>query len=98
MYGTPDANSLYLLKYYFTQYPEDASKVILSIKSAYDPVTAAPQGQPAQIREAVDKCLRVLDGTKTIDVFQMARMDPKVLIELSVGALAGLVTKVRSGA
>ena len=32
-YGTPSANSLHLLNRYFTKYPEDADKVVLSIKS-----------------------------------------------------------------
>lgn len=31
-YGPPDANSLQLLNYYFTKYPEDKNKVVLNIK------------------------------------------------------------------
>lgn len=34
-YGTPELNSLTLLKNYFTKYPEDADKVVLSIKGAF---------------------------------------------------------------
>lgn len=33
-YGTPEHNSLTLLNKYFTKYPEDAAKVVLSIKGA----------------------------------------------------------------
>ncbi|KAK7932657.1 Aldo/keto reductase [Apiospora marii] len=35
-YGPPHAHSLHLLKYYFTKYPEDAPRVVLSLKGAYD--------------------------------------------------------------
>lgn len=97
IYGTPECNSLHLAKYYFTQYPEDASRVVLSIKGAYDVATHTPRGQPAQIRAAVDECLRVLDGSKTLDVFEMARVDPTVPIEESVGALAALVDEGKIG-
>jgi hypothetical protein len=44
-YGTPQANSLHLIKHYFEQYPEDANKVVLSIKGAYHP-KGRPQRQP----------------------------------------------------
>jgi uncharacterized protein with von Willebrand factor type A (vWA) domain len=40
-YGTPPANSLHLVKYYFEKHPEDASKVVLSIKGAFDAKTGA---------------------------------------------------------
>lgn len=96
-YGTPDNNSLHLVKYYFTQYPEDADKVVLSIKGAFDPITKEPTGAPEQIRASVDECLRVLDGCKTIDIFEMARVDPKVPIETSVQTLADLVSEGKIG-
>lgn len=97
-YGTPDNNSLHLLKYYFTKYPEDASKVTLSIKGAYDAATMTPTGAPAAIRASVEHALQVLNGCKSIDVFEMARVDPKVPIEESVGALAALVAEGKIGA
>ncbi|KAF3771273.1 hypothetical protein M406DRAFT_59980 [Cryphonectria parasitica EP155] len=96
-YGSPDHNSLHLLKYYFSQYPEDADKVVLSIKGAYDMSTFTPTGSPEAIRAAVDTALRVLDGCKKIDVFQMGRVDPKVPIEESVGTLAALVSEGKIG-
>lgn len=34
-YGPPDANSLQLLKHYFTMYPEDRDRVYLSMKGAF---------------------------------------------------------------
>jgi pyridoxine 4-dehydrogenase len=48
-YGPPYANSLHLLKYYFDTYPEDADKVVLSIKGVYDPKTHTPDCSPEGI-------------------------------------------------
>ena len=89
-YGTPQANSLHLIKHYFEHYPEDANKVVLSIKGAYDMKTG-PQGTPEAIRASVEAAVKVLAGTKTIDIFACARRDPNVPIETSVKALAELV-------
>ncbi|KAI8957486.1 Aldo/keto reductase [Daldinia sp. FL1419] len=95
-YGTPEANSLHLVKYYFEQYPEDASKVVLSIKGAFGAKTG-PDGSPEGIRASVEEALKVLGGTKTIDVFECARVDPKVPIETSIKALSELVKEGKIG-
>ncbi|KAK3685137.1 pyridoxine 4-dehydrogenase [Podospora appendiculata] len=92
-YGTREANSLHLIKYYFDQHPEDADRVVLSIKGAYDASTHTPDGSPAGIRAAVAEAQRILDGAKTIDVFECARVDPRVPIETSVAALGALVAE-----
>ncbi|KAF9877448.1 pyridoxal reductase [Colletotrichum karsti] len=96
-YGTPTANSLHLLKHYFEQYPEDASKVVLSIKGAYDAKTHTPDCSPEGIRASVEEAVRVLDGVKKIDVFECARVDPKVPIETSIQTLAELVKEGKIG-
>ena len=57
-YGTSRANSLHLLKYYFEKYPEDASKVVLSIKGAFDAKTG-PDGGPEGIRASVEEAVRI---------------------------------------
>ncbi|KAH8745042.1 NADP-dependent oxidoreductase domain-containing protein [Hyaloscypha finlandica] len=80
-YGPPNANSLQLLKHYFTQYPEDASRV----------------ASPEHLRASVDECLAVLDGVKSIDLFEPARIDPKVPVETSVKALVELVKAGKIG-
>jgi pyridoxine 4-dehydrogenase len=95
-YGTAEANSLHLIKYYFEQYPEDASKVVLSIKGAFD-IKKGPTGTPEGIRASVQGAVEVLAGTKTIDVFECARVDPDVPIETSVKALAELVKEGKIG-
>jgi pyridoxine 4-dehydrogenase len=89
-YGTPEANSLHLLRYYFEKYPEDADKVVLSIKGAFSP-QKGPDGSPEALRASVESAVTVLGRIKTIDVFEMARVDPNVSIETSVQALAELV-------
>ncbi|KAI1406816.1 Aldo/keto reductase [Hypoxylon sp. FL1857] len=95
-YGTPEANSLHLVKYYFEKHPGDASKVVLSIKGALNH-RKEPDGSPEGIRASVKEALAVLGGTKTIDVFECARVDPKVPIETSVKALAELVKEGKIG-
>ncbi|KAI5861231.1 NADP-dependent oxidoreductase domain-containing protein [Durotheca rogersii] len=96
-YGPPDANSLHLLKHYFAKYPEDASRVFLSVKGAYDGATQVPDGSPAGIRAAVDDALRVLAGAKAIDLFECARVDPRVPVETSVRTLAELIREGKIG-
>lgn len=66
LYGTPDYNSLHLLNKYFTQYPEKASQVVLSIKGGLKVGALVPDGSEANIRRSVDECLRLLDGKKSI--------------------------------
>ncbi|KAI0003939.1 NADP-dependent oxidoreductase domain-containing protein [Xylariaceae sp. FL0662B] len=96
-YGPPDANSLHLLKYYFTKYPGDASRVVLSVKGAYNGANQTPDCSPEGIKTAVDEALRVLDGLKSIDLFECARVDPKVPIETSVRALVQLIKEGKIG-
>ncbi|KAB5566030.1 NADP-dependent oxidoreductase domain-containing protein [Coniochaeta sp. 2T2.1] len=95
-YGTPTANSLHLIKHYFEQYPEDVDKVCLSIKGAFD-MKNGPDGSPEGISASVDYALEVLGGVKTIDVFELARVDPRVPVETSVQTLADLVKEGKVG-
>jgi pyridoxine 4-dehydrogenase len=94
-YGTPTSNSLHLLKYYFTAYPEDSDKVILSIKGAFN--MAGPDSSPANLRSSVDNCLEVLDGQVFLDIFSPARVDPKIPIEETVRVLAEYIKAGRIG-
>ncbi|KAI9851821.1 MAG: Pyridoxine 4-dehydrogenase [Thelocarpon superellum] len=91
LYGTPEYNSLHLLHAYFTKYPADAEKVVLSIKGGLKPGALAPDGSEQNVRRSVDECLRVLDGTKFIDIFECARVDPKVPLETNIEVLASYV-------
>ena len=87
-YGTPEANSLHLLNRYFSAYPEDADKVVLSVKSGLvDRRTMRMDCSAAGLRQSIDKALTILDGKKIINIFGIARIDPDVPVEESVRAL-----------
>jgi pyridoxine 4-dehydrogenase len=90
-YGPPQSNSLHLLNAYFTKYPEDADKVVLSIKGGFVPGSWSPSGDRAGVTRSIENCLKVLDGKKKIDIFECARVDPKVPIEETIGYLAEFV-------
>ncbi|KAI1855494.1 hypothetical protein JX265_004577 [Neoarthrinium moseri] len=85
-YGTPEYNSLHLLERYFEKYPEDADKVVLSIKGGVD-TKIMPDGSPENIRRSVDNCLKLLKGRKKLDIFECARRDPKTPLEVTFGIL-----------
>ena len=95
-YGPPTANSLQLLNHYFTQYPEDKDKVVLSIKGCFA-MTTGPDGSTEGVKKSIDNCLNILDGKKFIDVFKCARVDPKVPIEESIAAIASYVKAGKIG-
>ena len=97
-YGTPEYNSLHLLRDYFTEYPENAARIVLSIKGA---VTAQkfPDGSPTFVRESVKNCLKILPPSlKKIDIFQCARVDPNTPIETTMYELKKLVEEGKIGA
>ncbi|RDW58223.1 hypothetical protein BP6252_13634 [Coleophoma cylindrospora] len=97
-YGTPDHNSLHLMNRYFTKYPEDADKVVLSIKGGVVSIaTYQVDASPEFMRTQVDSANKILDGKKTIDLFGPARVDPNVPIERTVEELAQLVKEGKIG-
>ncbi|KAK4156916.1 NADP-dependent oxidoreductase domain-containing protein [Chaetomidium leptoderma] len=78
-YGTPECNSMTLLEAYFAQYPEDADKVVLSIKGGFGP--HGPDGSPEGTRRSIDNVIKQLNGRKKLDIFECARRDPSVPME-----------------
>ncbi|KAJ5646474.1 aldo/keto reductase [Penicillium lividum] len=97
-YGTPESNSLHLMNRYFTRYPEDAEKVVLTIKSGIvDMRTFQMDGSPAAVRNFVDRANKILDGKKKIDIFGCGRVDKNTPIEETVGCLAELVSEGKIG-
>lgn len=60
IYGDSYNNSLHLLNRYFTANPEDADKVILSVKSSPPRWGMTTSGIEDDIRRSVDECLEVL--------------------------------------
>ena len=100
LYGTPDRNSLHLLKDYFESRPKGtADRIVLSIKGGLKPGQLAPDGSEENIRRSVRDSLAGLGGTKTkIDVFECARIDPAVGVESTVKSLKKLVDEGLIGA
>ncbi|KAI5369317.1 Putative NADP-dependent oxidoreductase domain-containing protein [Septoria linicola] len=84
LYGTPERNSLHLLNEYFTKYPEDAKKVVISIKGGLVPGAMKPDGSEKNTRRSIEECLRVLDGKKKLDLWEAARVDPETPIEITI--------------
>ncbi len=76
-YGPDDANSLVLLEKYFAKYPEDAGKVVLSIKggSAKPCKTLSFDSSRENVRRSVNDCAAQLQGRKKMDLFEVARHD-----------------------
>ena len=97
-YGTPDRNSLHLLRDYFTARPEAASKVVLSIKGGLN-AQRIPDGSEEFVRKSVEQCIAILPPhLKKIDIFECARVDPKTPIEATMQALRKLVEEGKIGA
>lgn len=95
--GTSEANSLHLLNRYFTKYPEDADKVVISVKGGTVPGKLMVDNSAKNIRRSIDECLRVLDGKKFLDIFEPARQDPKVPLEETMGTMAQYVKEGKLG-
>ncbi|KAK4251184.1 NADP-dependent oxidoreductase domain-containing protein [Corynascus novoguineensis] len=91
IYGTPDNNSMTLLDAYFAKYPEDADRVVLSIKGGYGP--HGPDGSPEGIRRSIDNVLKQLNGRKKLDIFECARRDPTVPMEATFSAMQEYIDK-----
>lgn len=96
-YGlSPDANSLTLLKKYYTEYPEDADKVVLNIKGALQP-GLIPNGSPEFVRHSVERCVEMLGGKGKIDMFECGRRDPNTPLETTLATLEELVKEGKIG-
>ena len=94
-YGTAAANSLHLLNHYFTKYPEDSKKVVLSMKGCL--YNAAPDNSQEGVKKSVEECLRVLDNKVFLDIFLPARIDPNVQVEDTVRTLASYIKAGKIG-
>ncbi|RMZ79774.1 hypothetical protein DV738_g3203, partial [Chaetothyriales sp. CBS 135597] len=91
MYGSIDRHSGHLLAEYFRKYPEDADKIVLSIKGGLEKDRLVPNGTETNIRRSVNDVLATLEGTNVkIDIFESARVDHNVPVEDSVRVLKTL--------
>lgn len=82
-YGPPEYNSLVLLERYFEKYPEDADKVVLSIKGGVNPKTHRTDGTAENTRRTLDDSIAQLKGRKKIDLFEFGRRDQDVPMEVT---------------
>ncbi|RPD62073.1 aldo/keto reductase [Lentinus tigrinus ALCF2SS1-6] len=82
--------NLELLARFFEKYPDYAGKTFLSVKGGLGGFGGPDRFRDA-VRNAVDKCNAALRGTKAIDLFQPARLDPAVSVEDIVRALVELL-------
>ncbi|KZT67696.1 Aldo/keto reductase [Daedalea quercina L-15889] len=83
--------NLELIARFFEKYPDYADRAFLSVKGGMAPKGLAPDSSPENLRRSVDNINAALRGTKKMDLFECARVDPKVPIEESVKTLAGLI-------
>lgn len=97
LYGSPERNSLHLLNEYFTKYPEDADKVVLSIKGGTIPNQLVPDSGRSNVKRSIDECLKLLDGKKFLDLFECARYDGKTPLEETIGTIAEYVKAGKVG-
>jgi len=74
-----------LLERYFAKYPQDADQVVLSIKGGLKDMH--PDGSPENIRKSMENCLKLLRGRKSIDIFEMARVDKNTPLEVTLKTL-----------
>ncbi|KAI8993766.1 aldo/keto reductase [Trametes punicea] len=85
--------NLEMLARFFAKYPAYADRVFLSVKGANRPGVTEFQVDcsPNNLKRSVDEVLRILGGTKRLDLFQPARIDPRYSVEDTVKTLAEFV-------
>ncbi|MCJ1386177.1 Pyridoxine 4-dehydrogenase [Xylographa soralifera] len=89
-YGSTAVNSLALLKKYFTEYPEDADKVVLNIKGALRP-GCIPDGSPHFVRQSMERCRGWISGTAKIEMLQCRGRDLNTPLESTLATLEELM-------
>ncbi|OAX43581.1 Aldo/keto reductase [Rhizopogon vinicolor AM-OR11-026] len=76
---------------FFEKYPDYADKIFLSVKGGLKPGgSTEPDCSPAGVRRSVELINEKLRGTKRLDLYECARIDPKVPLEESIRALVEL--------
>ncbi|KAG2157369.1 NADP-dependent oxidoreductase domain-containing protein [Suillus clintonianus] len=83
--------NLEMIARFFEKYPDYVDKTFLSVKGGLKPGLAPlPDGSPANLRRSVELINEKLRGTKRLDLFQSARVDPNVSLEESIRTLVEL--------
>jgi len=74
-----ELTNIELIARFFAKYPQLAENVFLSVKGGVQP-NWEPDASPEFLRRDVDNVLKALDGKKKLDMFECARVDPKVYV------------------
>ncbi|KAI6117684.1 NADP-dependent oxidoreductase domain-containing protein [Pisolithus croceorrhizus] len=82
--------NLEMIARFFEMYPSYAERAFLSVKGGLVPKSLRPDCSPANLRRSVETINGKLRGTKRLDLFESARVDPNVPIEVSIAALVEL--------
>lgn len=83
--------NLKLLARFFEKYPGYADRTFLSVKGGGIPGQLVADGSRKNLRRSVDAILKALRGTKKLDLFEPARLDPNYEIEQYAGPLNEMV-------
>ncbi|KIJ16831.1 hypothetical protein PAXINDRAFT_168286 [Paxillus involutus ATCC 200175] len=75
---------------FFEKYPEYVDRTFLSVKGGVNLDVMEPDGSSESLSQSVNKINEKLRGTKRLDLFQSARVDPNVPVEVSIRALVNL--------
>jgi len=91
--------NLQLINRYFTKYPEDSGKVVLSVKGGVEQGPGGPilRGDREGVQHSVDNVLRILDGKVKLGIFECARVDTSVPLEETISTLAEYVRAGKIG-
>jgi len=91
-YGiNPRTANLALVNRFFIKYPEYADRAFLSVKGGTREDSLEADASEANLRRSVDTINQHLGGAKRMDLFECARVDPKIPIEEVITTLAKLV-------
>ncbi|UNI15592.1 Pyridoxine 4-dehydrogenase [Purpureocillium takamizusanense] len=93
-YGTPEENSLSMLRRYLAAHPEDADRIVLNVKGGLGP-DMSPAGSRKDVAKSLDNVLRMLGPQGRIAQFEVGRKDPNVDYEEET--LATIDEYVKSG-
>ncbi|CAL1704362.1 unnamed protein product [Somion occarium] len=85
--------SLELLSRFFEKHPEYADRTFLSVKGGSLPQAFGIDNSPENLRRSVNAVNAALRGKKRVDLFESARVDPKIPIEDVMTTMKSLVAE-----
>ncbi|ETW74634.1 hypothetical protein HETIRDRAFT_331884 [Heterobasidion irregulare TC 32-1] len=89
----PPTANLELIARFFEKYPTYTDKVFLSVKGASKIPEVGIDCSPENLERSVNRILDKLRGTKKLDLFECARVDPNYAIEDTIKVLSSFITK-----